>query len=188
MARLLLSHNAVVNKKDVQGRTEFHRASAGGQVEIVETLLSFGSDWTTIDMQGRTCLHHAASKGSIEMVSWLLKKGFDPNCADRDGWSSLHWAARNESVGIMEFLKTAGARSSVEAIKGWTPDSVAIFHQNDPSSKSRRNAKSELAGKWNVSLSTAAVESVDNEHGVNPGIRRIGYICDGCELVSFVLM
>ena len=187
VARLLLNHNAVVNQKDIQGRTAFHLASAGGQMEIVETLLSFGADPTTIDMQGRSSLHHAASKGSIGMVKWLLKEGFDPNDADRDGWSSLHWAARNESVDIMEILKTAGARSTVEAIEGWTPASVAIFHHNDPSPRSRENAESELAAKRSISSSTVAVESVDDEHKLSPGIPHKEVTCDGCQLVSFDL-
>ena len=187
VVRLLLNHNAVVNRKDIQGRTAFHLASAGGQMEIVETLLSFGSDPTTIDMQGRNSLHYAASKGSIGMVNWLLKKGFDPNYADRDGWSSLHWAARNKSVSVMEVLKTAGARSTVEAIKGWTPDSVAIFHHNKPLSRSREDAESDLAPKRNFSSSTAIVESVDDEHEVSPGIRQNNCLCNGCELVSFDL-
>ena len=187
VARLLLNHNAVVNRKDIQGRTAFHLASAGGQMETVDTLLSFGSDPTIIDMQGRNSLHHAASKGSIEMVNWLLKEGFDPNYADRDGWSSLHWAARNESITIMDVLKTAGARSTPEAIKGWTPDSVAIFHHNKPLSRSGQDAESKLAAKRNMSSSTAAVKSVDDEHEVSPGIRHYGYTCDGCLLVSFDL-
>ena len=186
VARLLLNHNAVINKKDIQGRTAFHLASAGEQMEIVKTLLSFGSDRITIDTQGRNALHHAAAKGSIEMVNWLLKKGFDPNYTDRDGWSSLHWAARNESdpVDIMKILKTAGARSTVEVIKGWTPDSVAIFHHNDPLSRSRENAESELAANRSISSSIVAVESVDDEHKVSPGIRHKRVTCDGCQLVS----
>ena len=195
VVRLLLNHNAVVNQKDVQGRTAFHLASAGGQMETVETLLSFGSDPTIIDMQGRSSLHHAASKGSVEVLNWLLKEGFDPNYADLDGWSSLHWAARsppheaarNKLAGNMEVLKTAGGRSTVEAIEGWTPESVAIFHHKDPSLRPCLDAKSELAAKRITSSSTAAVESVDDEHKVSPGIWHSGYICDGCELVSFVL-
>ena len=187
VARLLLNHNAVVNRKDIQGRTAFHLASAGGQMETVETLLSFGADPNTIDVQGRNSLHYAASRGSIGIVKWLLQKGFDPNYTDRDGWNSLHWAARNESISIMAVLETAGGCSTLEAIEGWTPDSVAIFHHNDPSSRSRENAKSKLAAKRNTSSSIAAVESVDDEHEVSPGIWHKGYICDGCQLVSFVL-
>ena len=78
MVRLLLNHDAVVNRKDIQGRDPFHLASAGGRMKIVEILSRFGVDLTIIDMQGPDCLHHAASNDSIEIVNWLLKEGFDP--------------------------------------------------------------------------------------------------------------
>ena len=190
MLRLLLSHGAVVNWKDIQGRIPFHLASAGGHVKIVETLSSFGSDPTIIDTQGRNCLHHAASKGSIDMVKWLLKEGLDPNYPDRDGWTSLHWAAKNGSVSTIEVLKAAGARSTVEAIEGWTPDSVAIFHHNMPSTMSvdspaQENAKSELAVKRSTMPLAAVVGSIGDERKVSPGIWQEGYRCDGCNLVSF---
>ena len=187
VVRLLLNHNAVVNWKDRQGRTAFHLASAGGQVETVETLLSFGSDPTTVDKQGRNALHHAASNGNVGMVYWLLKKGFDPNCTDRDGWSSLHWAAKSDSVNITKVLKTAGARSTVEIIEGWTPQAVANLHRKDHLSRSRENAESKLVGKQSIASLAAALESIVNGHEVTPGISQNGYICDGCELVSFVL-
>ena len=192
VVRLLLSHGAVVNWKDIQGRTPFHLASAGGHVKIVETLSSFGLDPTIIDTQGRNCLHHAASKGSMEMVKWLLKEGFDPNYADRDGWTSLHWAAKSGSVSTIEVLKAAGASSTIEAIEGWTPDSVAVFHHNMPSTMSgdspaQENAKSELAVKWSTMSSAGVVGSTGDERKVSPGIWQGGYSCDGCDLVSFDL-
>ena len=171
VVQMLLNHDAIVNWKDTQGRTPIHLASAEGRMKIVEILSSFGADLTVVDTQGRDCLHHAASQGSIEIVNWLLKKGFDPNYADRDGWTSLHWAAKNGSVDTIKVLKAAGARSTIETIEGWTPDSVSIFHQNNPSSTS-------LA---------AAVESTDYECKVRPGIWHVGCYCDGCLLVSFDL-
>ena len=64
VVRLLLNHHALVNQKDIQGRTPFRLASAGGRMKVVEILSSFGSDPTAIDTQGRNCLHHAASKFS----------------------------------------------------------------------------------------------------------------------------
>ena len=187
VVQMLLNHNAIVNRKDTQGRTAFHLASAGGWMNIVEILSSFGSDPTAIDTQGRNCLHHAASKGSIEILNWLLNEGFDPNHADRDGWTSLHWAAKHGSVSTIETLKAAGARSTIEAIEGWTPDLVSIFHNHKPASISRGNEKSELAAKRNISSSAAAVESMGDECKISPGIRQNGYYCDGCLLVSFNL-
>ena len=187
MVRLLLNHDAAVNRKDIQGRTPSHLASTEGHMKIVEILSSFGSDPTIIDIQGRNCLHHAASKGSIEIVNWLLNKGLDPNYTDRDNWTPLHWAAKNGSVDTIEVLKAAGARSTIEAIEGWTPDSISIFHHNSPSSISRENAKSELAAKRSSSSSAVVVEITDDERKVSPGIWQNGCYCSGCLLVSFNL-
>ena len=186
LVRLLLNHDTVVNRKDIQGRTPLHLASAGGRLKTVKMLLDFGLDPTVVDAQGRNCLHHAASQGSVEMINWLLKEGFDPNYADRDGWTSLHWAAKNGSISTMEVLKAAGARSTVEFIQGWTPDSVFLFHQ-DPASKSPEYANSELVAKRNISSLAVAVELIDDGRKVSSGLLWDGVSCDGCLLVSFDL-
>ena len=115
-----------------------------------------------------------------------MKEGFDPNYTDRDGWTSLHWAANNGSLNTIKVLKAAGARSTIEAIKGWTPDSVSIFHHNNHSSF-RKNAKSELVAEQNINSLTAAVEFIGYECKVRSGIRQKGCYCDGCFLVSFDL-
>ena len=49
VVRLLLNHDAVVNRKDIQGRTPFHLASAEGRIRTVEILSSFESDSNFID-------------------------------------------------------------------------------------------------------------------------------------------
>ena len=94
------------------------------------------------------------------------------------GWTSLHWSAKNGSVNTTEVLKAAGARPTIEAIEGWTPDSVSVFHHNDPSSMSRENVESSSA---------VAVESIGDERQVIPGIWQNGCYCSGCLLVSFHL-
>ena len=180
MVRLLLNHHALVNQKDIQGRTPFHLASAEGRMKVVEILSSSGSDSTAIDTQGRNYLHHAASKGSIEIVKWLPKEGFDPNYADPDGWTSLHWAAKHGSVSTIETLKAVGARSTIEAIDGWTPDSVSIFYHHNPVSISRENAKSELAAKRSNSSSATVVELTYDKRKISPGIWQNGCYYDSC--------
>lgn len=101
----------------------------------------------------------------------------------------MHWAAKNGYVRTVEVLKAAGASSTIEALKGWTPDSVAIFHHNELSSISdatadHEDAKFELAIERSNNPSTAAVESIGDERKVSPGIER-AYLCMGCLLVSF---
>lgn len=191
VVRLLLNHGAVLSGKDLQGRTPSHLASARGGKKIVTMLSSFGSDLTIVDMQGRNCLHHAASAGSVELVNWLLKEGFDPNLADRDGWTSLHWAAKNGSGDTIEVLKAAGASSTIESIEGWTAHSVTIFHHDEYTFLSddtvvHEDLKSELAVKWGINSSIAAVELTGDESKISPGNKHTCF-CDGCLLVSFGL-
>ena len=162
-------------------------------MKIINRLLSFGSDPNVIDAQGRDSLLHAASKGAIETVKWLLKEGFDPNYADRDGWTALHWAAKNGSADTIEVLKAAGAISRIETIKGWTPDSVAIFHHNNPPSKpiaiaAYENELSELAIEKITRLLASTIQSEEDERMIVPGLLWKRCTCDGCLLVSFDLI
>lgn len=187
VVQILRKHGADLSQKDLQGRTPLHLASARGQKAIVEILSSAESGPTALDKQGRNCLHHAACGGFAELVSWLIEeKRFDPNAADRDGWTALHWAAKNGSLDTVQVLIGAGAKSTIESIKGWTPHSVAVFHQNsldilDVVPISSKSAESELLTTTTQSMeaSTAVVEST------SPGEWQ-GLSCDGCSLVSFI--
>ncbi|MCJ1423533.1 hypothetical protein MMC29_001417, partial [Sticta canariensis] len=175
VVQTLLDNGADLCRKDMQGRTPLHLACAGGQFKMVERLSNDPFGLTVIDKQGRNCLHHAASRGSIELITWLLKKGVDPNFADRNNWTSLHWAAKSGSVATVRVLKGAGCKLTIEAIEGWTPHSVAIFHQNE-------SLQSELASDQDINPSVAAAESTDNERKVVPGVRQESCYCDGCFL------
>lgn len=117
---------------DRNGRTVLHHASTAGNVQIMEILFRHGGDLLVLDKQGRNCLHHAAmgqfKDDSSTAVRWLLDEySFDPNRTDRDGWTALHWAAFSGTTDVMRTLKDAGARSSIENIRGWTPEMVAAF-------------------------------------------------------------
>ncbi|MCJ1423388.1 hypothetical protein MMC29_001271 [Sticta canariensis] len=175
VVQILLEKGGNLSRNDMQGRNPLHLACAGGQLKIVERLLNVPCSLTLIDKQGRNCLHHAASNGSIALVTWLLKKGMDPNLADRNRWTSLHWAARSGSVGTVRVLKDAGCKLTIEAIEGWTPHSVAIFHRNE-------SLQSELASELDINPLVTAAESTDNERKVIPGLWHEGYHCDGCFL------
>ena len=183
--RLLLSHNAILYRKDVQGRTPIHLTSAEGRMRIIEILSNFGLNPTIIDTQRRNCLHHAASKGSIEILNWLLNKGFDPNYVDRDSWISLHWAVKHGSVNIIKILKIADIRSIIEIIKNWISELVFIFHYYNFVSIFCGNEKSELTTKWNINSSIAIIESINNEYKINLDIWQNEYYCNNCFLINF---
>ena len=60
--------------------TFLHWASAGGQKEIVELLISKGADVNATDGDGDTALHLAGSTtASIEIAELLISKGADVN-------------------------------------------------------------------------------------------------------------
>lgn len=52
-----------INIQSNNGFTALHIASALGHLEIVETLLKFGADWTVTDNEGKSPLDHAISNG-----------------------------------------------------------------------------------------------------------------------------
>lgn len=190
VVQMLLQHGADVSRKDIQGRTVLHLASGWGQKGCFEKLSRLVSDLSLVDKQERSCLHHAASGGSVELVTWLLQEGFDPNLADRDGWTPLHWAAKNGSNETVQVLLDAGAKSTKEAIQGWTPYLIAIFHNNSLSKSdvpiiTHGFTESGLSSGQDIGSSTAAVESTNDACRFGPGFEWNGYVCDGCDLVSF---
>lgn len=198
IVQILLESGANVCQEDLQGRNSIHLASAKGERQIVERLVaklrSLASDLTLVDGQGRNCLHHAACGGFAGLASWLIENGIDPNVADRDGWTALHWAAKHRSLDdndwaakkrlcdTVEVLIRAGAKSTLEAIEGWTPHLVATFHANPfnilNAPVNEESMKSRQSTEDVVEPSAAAMKFVSS--GTSTGIK-----CDGCSLVRF---
>jgi len=61
--------------KGKYGRNLLHRASKGGNVAIIETMLSRGLDINARDSEGNTPLSLAVSGGKAEAVEYLLNRG-----------------------------------------------------------------------------------------------------------------
>jgi hypothetical protein len=183
VVQILLDKGADVNAQGRHYGNALQAASSGGHNEVVQMLLDNTASIT--DMQRRNCLHHAASKGSTDLVTWLLEQGFDPNLTDRDGWTSLHWAAKNRSIETIRILKGAGAASSIEAIKGWTPRSVAVYHHNESSVIPAPNitSGSPQSGPALMPTFSSPVFEIDGDK-IIPGVFQGGFYCDGCFLVS----
>ena len=200
MVQTLLENGADVCQMDLQGRNSLHLASAKGERKIVENLVenirSLGLNLKKVDGQGRNCLHHAACGGFAALVSWFIEKGMDPNIADLNGWTALHWAAKNglsddtdwaaqnKSLDTVEVLLRAGAKSTVEAIKGWTPYLVAVFHDNSLDILNVPRA-CEPTGSG-LSIENVAETSTTGSRSVSPGTWT-GIMCNGCSLVSLNL-
>ena len=75
----LLDKGADSSLKSKDGRNLLHSASEGGNVVIIETVLSHGLDINSKDSGGDTPLMIAARNNKMEAVNYLLEKGADPS-------------------------------------------------------------------------------------------------------------
>ena len=71
----LLDEGADPSLKGQYGRNLLHRASEGGNVAIIETVLSRGFDINSKDNNGFTPLMIAAAVGEAEAVKYLVSRG-----------------------------------------------------------------------------------------------------------------
>ncbi len=77
MAELLVSHDALLNDRDIQGWTALHAAAANGFSDIVEFLVKEGAPVNSADSIGRSPLHLARN---VETVRVLLEVLTTPGC------------------------------------------------------------------------------------------------------------
>lgn len=101
---LLLSVGAVVNAKDINGRTPLHRAQ---EKSVAVLLVAQGADVNARDDKGWTCLHWAASERegfSLETIGFLLEKGADPKLKDLEGKTAAQIARESKKPELANLL------------------------------------------------------------------------------------
>ncbi|CAH1790043.1 unnamed protein product [Owenia fusiformis] len=100
----LISHDAVVNRKDKRGSVPLHRACMFGQKDIVKILLENSSN---VDVRmGRACISPlmiAIEKENINIIKMLLDKGANVNLQSRYEYP-LHKATKVENATIVRLL------------------------------------------------------------------------------------
>ena len=109
IVELLLSRNANVNTKDINGWTPLSWACFEGYKEIVEILLAHNADVNTKDINGWTPLIWPCFKGYKEIVEILLAHNADVNAKNRFGYTPLVLACKKGYKEIVEILLTYGA-------------------------------------------------------------------------------
>ena len=77
--------------------------------DIVEFLISSGSDVNATDVLDRTALHYAAEWGRLEAAILLLEHGADVNSSDEVGNTPLHDAVATGSIQMVKLLLKHGA-------------------------------------------------------------------------------
>jgi ankyrin repeat protein len=113
-------------------------ASSAGRKEVVELLLSKGSEINAKDKDVWAPLHFAAWNGNKDVVELLLSKGAEVNATDsRDGMTALHFAARNGGKETVELLLANKADvNATDNRDGWMPLHFAAFWDQKGSTKS----------------------------------------------------
>uniref|UniRef100_UPI003AACB839 NF-kappa-B inhibitor delta n=1 Tax=Centroberyx gerrardi TaxID=166262 RepID=UPI003AACB839 len=104
-----LSDLGRLDAKEHKGKTALLVAVTANQPEIVQDLLSFGTDINACDVKGQTALHLAANYGFPGVLQVILSNGPAVNLEARnfEGMTPLHCAAISHSA-TMKALSASG--------------------------------------------------------------------------------
>ena len=83
-------------------------ASAGGNIHMLDHLISLGYDKNAVDETGTNVLLYASAYGRIQMVNHLLSLGFDRNFANKEGANVLLYASAFGSIQMVNHLLSLG--------------------------------------------------------------------------------
>ena len=93
--------------KNARKNTPLHDAAMGGQVEVVDFLISQkNSDPGVLGQWGRTPLHYACEMGKSAVARVFLESsGYDnTSCRDEAGLTPLHLAASHGRLSVVKYL------------------------------------------------------------------------------------
>ncbi|EAY00348.1 ankyrin repeat protein, putative [Trichomonas vaginalis G3] len=113
ITKLLISHGANINEKDIFGNTALHNAVHENYKEITKLLISHGANINERDIFGRTALHYAASYNSKEIVEILIKHGANINEKDISENTALYYAGIHFHIEIEEILISHGGNPAL---------------------------------------------------------------------------
>lgn len=93
---------------DINGETPLMIAIRKGEIELIELLLSHGSNSNHSTKNGKNCLHISCSlnRESTEVVRALLKRGININAEDTDDRKPIYYAIDKGHINIVKALLT----------------------------------------------------------------------------------
>jgi len=118
---LIETHPEWINATSWSGWTPLHRAAQFGHGDIVDLLISKGSNVEARTNLGMTPLYVAIIGQKSDVVKQLIDKGADVFALRKDGETMLHNAAALGQKNIVELLISNGLEVDVTKRYGITP-------------------------------------------------------------------
>lgn len=101
------------------GNTPLMKASADGNNEYIQGVLTSDININEVNNYGWTALSHAARNGNVETAKLLIDNGAIVDTLDDTGWTPLMRAAQKGKTEMVKFLVAKGANVNAVAEDGW---------------------------------------------------------------------
>lgn len=126
--KIVKARPAIINNRDMEGRTILHLACGENNLGLVHLIASHPQcDLNAQDDMKRTALHWASVAGYSNIVSVLLKFGADDSVSDEVGATPLHYAASKNHLQSVITLIEGRSYAYLMDLEGRTPIVWAIM-------------------------------------------------------------
>ncbi|KAF3935071.1 Ankyrin-1 [Dactylellina cionopaga] len=130
---LLLRAGLDPNITNKEGVTVLCKAIKSGNIEVIQSLLRYGTDVSAEDSYGWAPLHIAAYYGVVEIGELLLEAGASKEHGP-NGWTAMHIAILRGKVAFAKFLVERGV--DIDKLNASEPTLLKCFqlveaHQNE---------------------------------------------------------
>ena len=100
------------------GFSLMHQASLGGNLQVIEYLLSKGLSMNEINLEGKTSLHYMLENQAVNVVDkiWIIKKfakGFDLTIADKNGKTPIDYVKLHCNEEVVSIFDSTMPKSQV---------------------------------------------------------------------------
>ena len=96
-----------------------------GDIQIFNSLISYGVNVNQTDLKGRTALFYAVENNSNNMLNTLLNSGIDKNVSDNYGLNAFLYACTLGNIPACKMLMQSGCRTSDADLYGNTALHIA---------------------------------------------------------------